>query len=144
MGIHIGLGLPDAAYKGIPEWRAINNNPLLLEEVLVKHPNLRVYVMHAGWPMLSEMIHLLHCYSQVYVDTGAIDWFIPRKAFHFYLERIIETGFGDRVMFGSDEMVWPKAIPIAIESINSATFLTNEQKRDILYNNASRFLRLNE
>jgi predicted TIM-barrel fold metal-dependent hydrolase len=45
-------------------------------------------------------------------------------------------------MFGSDQMTWPKAIDYALESINSAPFQTDEQKRDILYNNAARFLRL--
>ena len=47
-------------------------------------------------------------------------------------------------MFGSDQMVWPEAIGLAIEGIESADFLTAEQKRDIFYNNAVRFLRLDE
>ena len=47
-----------------------------------------------------------------------------------------------RIMFGSDQMVWPDAIPVAINSIRSAPFLTAEQKRDILHDNAARFLRL--
>jgi len=47
-------------------------------------------------------------------------------------------------MFGSDQMVWPEAIGMAIDGIESATFLSKEQKRDIFYNNAVRFLRLNE
>ena len=56
----------------------------------------------------------------------------------------IEPGFGKRVMFGSDQMVWPETIEVAIQSIEQATFLTPEQKRDIFYNNAARFLRLSE
>lgn len=47
-------------------------------------------------------------------------------------------------MFGSDQMNWPGTIERAIEGIESATFLSAEQKRDILYNNAARFLRLSE
>jgi uncharacterized protein len=47
-------------------------------------------------------------------------------------------------MFGSDQMVWPGAIDIAIEGIRSAGFLSEEQKRDILnYNNAACFVRWN-
>lgn len=45
-------------------------------------------------------------------------------------------------MFGSDQMMWPQAISEAIKSIQSAPFLSETQKRDILYNNAARFLRL--
>ena len=59
-----------------------------------------------------------------------------------YLNRLIEAGFESRIMFGSDNVIWPDAIPIAIQSIKDAPFLTSEQKRDILYNNAARFLRL--
>jgi hypothetical protein len=47
-------------------------------------------------------------------------------------------------MFGSDQMVWPEGIGMASEGIESASFLTEEQKRDIFYNNAVRFLRLDE
>ena len=47
-------------------------------------------------------------------------------------------------MFGSDQMIWPDAVGMAIEGVESADFLTKEQKRDIFYNNAVRFLRLDE
>jgi uncharacterized protein len=39
-------------------------------------------------------------------------------------------------------MTWPDAIGLAVETIEQADFLSAEQKRDILYNNAARFLRL--
>lgn len=41
-------------------------------------------------------------------------------------------------------MNFPDAIGIAIESIESAEFLTEDQKLDIFSNNAARFLRLSE
>jgi predicted TIM-barrel fold metal-dependent hydrolase len=41
-------------------------------------------------------------------------------------------------------MIWPQTIDLAIETIESADFLTEEQKRDIFYNNAARFLRLDD
>jgi predicted TIM-barrel fold metal-dependent hydrolase len=45
-------------------------------------------------------------------------------------------------MFGSDQMTWPETIGMAIKAVESADFLSEEQKRDIFYNNAKRFLRL--
>jgi uncharacterized protein len=45
-------------------------------------------------------------------------------------------------MFGSDQMVWPGTIERSIQVVNDAPFLSAGQKRDILYNNAARFLRL--
>ncbi len=145
VGIHMGLGPPGAAhFFGSPGYRAGLSNPLLLEEALIRHPKLRIYVMHAGWPMLDEMINLLYAHPQVYADVGVIDWYLPRKEFHQYLRRLVEAGFGKRLMFGSDQMIWPQGIGLAIESIESADFLTAEQKRDIFYNNAARFLRLDQ
>ena len=52
------------------------------------------------------------------------------------------AGLGNRLMFGSDQMRWPEKIDEAIEAIEEADYLTAAQKRDILYNNAARFLRL--
>ena len=41
-------------------------------------------------------------------------------------------------------MIWPGTIDVAIRTIEAATFLTPEQKRDIFYGNAARFLRLSQ
>ena len=144
LGIHIGLSKPGVAYDDSPKYRAELSHPMLLEEVLLRHPKMRLYVMHAGWPMLDEMIALLWAHPQVYVDVAVIDWALPRAEFHSYLRRLVEAGFGKRIMFGSDQMVWPDVIGPAIEGIESAAFLNEERKRDILYNNAVTFFRLNK
>jgi predicted TIM-barrel fold metal-dependent hydrolase len=144
VGIHVGLASPGTAYIWSEEYRASLSDPLLLEEVLLNHPNLRIYVMHSAWPMLDNLIHLLYSHPQVYTDVGLISWLLPKKEFHRYLKTIVEAGFGKRVMFGSDQMIWPETIEIALEAIESADFLSFEQKRDILYNNAARFLKLSE
>jgi len=143
LAIHIGPGPQGAAYKGTPQYRMKLGDPLLLEEVLLRHPRLRIYVMHAAWPFADAMIALMYAHPQVYVDLGVIDWTRPIADFHDYLRRMIQSGFGKRIMFGSDQMVWPEAISLAIENILKANFLTQEQKKDILYRNAKRFLKLN-
>lgn len=144
VGIHMGpsaAGIPAVAFS---TYRARISNPLALEEVLLRHPKLRVYVMHAGWPMESEMIHMLYSYPQLYVDIAVLNWHLPRAEFYRYLERLVGAGFSDRILFGSDQMIWPDAIDVAIESVESAPFLSDAQKRDIFYNNAARFLGLSE
>ena len=109
---------------------------------LVRHPELRVYIMHAGWPMLDDLLAVIWAHPQVHVDVGVISGALPRAEFHRYLQRIVEAGFGKRVMFGSDQMNWPAMIERALEGIEGARFLSPAQKRDILFNNAARFLRL--
>lgn len=125
-----------------PQNRAVLNDPLLLEKVLNRHPKLRLYVMHAGWPRLNEMMALLALYPQVYAEVAAINWLLPRKEFHYYLRRLVEAGYGKRVLFGSDAAMWPQVLGLGIEAIESADFLSSDQKRDILCRNAARFLRL--
>src|SRR6266581_7140718 len=60
VGIHMGEGPPGGPYLGSPRYRARLSSPLLLEEVLIRHPRLRVYVMHYGSPLVDEMIALLY------------------------------------------------------------------------------------
>lgn len=142
VGIHVGTGPPGAIYLGAQGYRARLHSALTMEEVLVRHPRLRVYLAHAGYPMLDDLLALLYAHPQVHVDVGVIVFHQPRAAFYRYLRGILEAGFGDRVMFGSDQIVWPAVIERAVAVIKEAPFLSEEQKRDILYNNAARFLRL--
>lgn len=142
VAIHMGPGPPGVAYMPGSGYRARLSSPLLLEEVLLRHPRLRVNMMHAGFPMLDDTLAVLYAHPQVYVDTGVIAYTQPRPAFHRYLQALVDAGFGERIMFGSDQMVWPETIERAIAAIEEAPFLTPQQKRDILYNNAARFLRL--
>jgi len=100
--------------------------------------------MHAGWPFLAETVGILNVYPQVYVDIAVVNWIRPREEFYAYLRELIKAGFLDRIMFGSDQMSWPDAIDLAVETIKSATFLSDAEKRAILYDNAARFLHLSE
>jgi predicted TIM-barrel fold metal-dependent hydrolase len=118
--------------------------PELLEDALKRHPKLRIYLENSGFPRLAETISLMYMYPQVYGDLSTATWLIPRKAFYNYLKGLMDAGLGKRLMFGSDQMFWPETIDLAIDSIESAPFLTEKQKRDIFYNNAARFLRLSE
>jgi hypothetical protein len=143
VAIHIGPGGPGEFYLGNRGYRARLQSALTLEEVLVRHPRMRVYIMHAGYPMLDDLLALLFAHPQVYVDIGSIVYTEPRASFYRFLQGIMDAGYGDRVMFGSDPMVWPGVIEPSIECIEKAPFLNEKQKRDIFYNNAARFLRLN-
>ena len=144
VGIHVGTGPFGVIYMGATGYRARLHSALTMEEVLVRHPRLRVYLMHAGYPMIDDLLTLLYAHPQVHVEVGVIVYTQPRAAFYRYLERIVEAGFADRIMFGSDQMVWPGVLERAVAVIDEAPFLTPQQKRDILYNNAARFLRLSE
>ncbi len=140
VAIHFGEG-PPRIQREMP-FRLALGDPLRLEEVLARHPRLRLWVMHAGYPMGDRMVALLRSFPEVYVDVAGISVSLPRPEFHGYLRRLVDAGFGRNIMYGSDQAVWPAIIPYSMEGIESAEFLSVAQKRDIFCNNAARFLRL--
>jgi predicted TIM-barrel fold metal-dependent hydrolase len=145
VGLHTGIGPPGTPYDPCcTQFRVTLGNPILVEEVLVRHPQLRIYLMHGGAPYLQETKAILSVYPHVYVDLATINWILPREEFHSYLRELVHAGFSKRLLFGSDQMFWPEAIGMAVEGIESAAFLTEEEKRDIFYNNAVSFLKLDE
>jgi uncharacterized protein len=138
VALHTGLAPPNTPHK-FPKFRTHLGNPQLIEEVLIKHPRLKIQLMHLGFPWLQETKAIMHIYPQVYADIGVICWNRPTSEFYNYLKSFMESGFGKRIMFGSDQTAWPDAIPLAIQTVENASFLTEEQKQDIFYNNAARF-----
>jgi uncharacterized protein len=141
VAVHLGPGEPGQPYSG-GGYRIALGDPLLLEPVLVRHPRLRVSVMHAAYPLADRMRALLFSYPQVYVEIGGIVYTEPRPTFYAFLRELVEAGYGDRIMFGSDQMIWPGVIEASVRTIEETPFLSEAQKRDILFNNAARFLRL--
>ena len=133
-----------AGLGGTPDFPIHLGNPLRIAKVLRKYPGLRIYIENASWPFLEEVTSLMYQYPSVYVDISTILHLTPRPVALRYLKSLIDNGLGKRVMYGSDQMIWPEVIGETIEAIETADFLTEEQKRDILYNNAARFLRLSK
>ena len=134
----LGIGAP------LPTFRSSAGNPLSLEDVLARHSDLRIFVENSGFPFTQEWIAIAYQYPQLYGEVSTATWIVNRNAFNSHLRTLVEAGLSKRIMFGSDQMQWPETIALAIEAIETADFLTEEQKRDILYNNAARFLRLSQ
>jgi len=144
VAIHMGGGDPGGTYSWSPKARLALSDPYLIENVLIKYPKLRIYMMHAGgedWP--EHAIRLMAYYPQLYTDLAVMLWVEPNTQRYIkdFLRNVKEAGYLDRVMFGSDQMIWPYAIEKSIRFLNSLTFLTKKDKEDIFYNNAVRFLK---
>lgn len=145
--IHMLPGIVPVAYEGdwpsvrMPNHRGALGNPFLLEDALVKHPGVRVAVVHSGWPMVDEMISILYQHPQVYAEVGLLQAteLFPRAEYYALLRRLVRAGFADRILFGSDG-----SLAEGVAAILEADFLTEQQQRDILCGNAARFLRLEE
>lgn len=144
--IHMLPGKPEWRYDGkiignlpVPELRASAGDPLLLEEALRKYSGVRVAVVHSGWPLAEEMADVLKGHPQIYAEIGLLqstDLF-SREEYYSFLRRLVDAGFSDRILFGSDA-----SLEEGITAIMEADFLSQEQKQAILCKNAARFLRL--
>ena len=108
-------------------------NPLRIAKVMRKYPGLRISIENASWPFLEEITSLMYQYPSVFADISSILHLLPRPVAYHYLKGLIDNVLGKRVMYGSDQMIWPEVIGETIEAIETADFLTEEQKRDILY-----------
>jgi len=63
VGIHMGTGGSGRANRSMPKFRGSMGNPLLLEDLLARHPKLRVWIMHAGYPMMEPLLTLLRRFA---------------------------------------------------------------------------------
>jgi len=142
VGIHMGTGGNGMANLMQPKYRASLGDPLLLEDLLARHPKLKIWVMHAGYPLAEHMIAIMGANAYVYLDISGMIWSYPLDEVSWYIKRLIQAGFGKRIMYGTDFMMWPRLFETSMGVIEYAQYLSEEQKRDILFNNAARFLRL--
>ena len=143
LDVPVAIHMAGGGLQNEPAFRTRLGDPLLLEEVLVRHPQLRVSIMHAGLPFLEGTLAIMRRYPQVYADLSKISDpnAYPREQFRDYLQGLMRAHLGDRLMFGSDA-AGPGALGPSIEGITSAAFLTPAQQRAILCENAARFFRL--
>jgi hypothetical protein len=137
IGIHTGLAGPN---HGCPNYNPSMGDPELMRGFLKKFPGLKVWIMHAGAPYLKGTLGILKDYPSVYVDISVISDpdIVTKNDFHSYMKLLVEAGFEDRLMFGSDGGDFSKIIP----TINELDFLNTQQKEKIFYKNAQRFFGL--
>ncbi|SNT12043.1 hypothetical protein SAMN05421640_2368 [Ekhidna lutea] len=143
---HTGGGPPMTPYRCCPKFRISHGDPLLIEDVLIKYPKLQVYLMHSGEVFFENAVRMLNLYQHLYVDLGVLLWVSPLTQDYAvrFLKSAKNSGVLNRVMFGTDQMVWPGAATKSIEFLNSLEFLTPEDKQMIVYDNAIRFFKIDE
>lgn len=119
-------------------------NPALLRPVLERHPGLRIWIQHVGAgrgdhrPFWDETLALLADFPNVSLDLSITNGAMPVEQYEDALKRLIDAGFGDRIMFGSDNL---DVAPI-LKRLDRFVWLSEEQRRAIKYGNAVRFFRL--
>ena len=121
VGIHMGTGGNGMANIQGTRFRAAVGNPLELEDLLHRHPNLRVWVQHAGYPFIDEMIAVMGWNAYVFLDLSGFIWSYPLEEIHATIRRLVQAGFGKRIMYGTDYIFWPRMIEASIGVIQNAS-----------------------
>ncbi len=108
------------------------SNPNRMIPILEKYPNLTVIGAHfGGWSIWEDATEKFSRYENFLVDCSSSLYAItPQKA-----KELIMAYGTDRVLFGTDYPLWKPEIEI--ERFMKID-LTDEQREDILYNNAAR------
>jgi uncharacterized protein len=152
VAVHINRGPPPGTGprkdpKCCPAFDGEMGNPALLRPVLQRHRGLRILLEHVGTggepnnqPFNQEIEALLRDYPMVYFDMSILNSDAPAETHEAELKRWIDRGFADRIVFGSDTR---PAGPI-LRRLERIAWLTPQQRRAILYDNAARFLRLDK
>lgn len=129
VGIHMGTGGNGNANLSQPSYRASMGDPFLLEELLARHPKLKVWVMHAGYPLIDHMIALMGANAYVYVDVAGMIWSYPLDEVNSYIKRLVQAGFEKRIIYGTDFMMWPRLFETSMGVIEHAQYLSEDQKK---------------
>ncbi|WP_433508903.1 amidohydrolase family protein [Nonomuraea sp. CA-143628] len=97
------LGLPVMIHQGAifaNAGRLADANPLLLDDVAIAFPELRVVIAHMGHPWVHETAIVMRRNPHVYADTSAIA--SRPTVLANALSAAKEYGVLDKVLFGSD------------------------------------------
>ena len=108
------------------------SNPNRLIPILEKYPDLTVIGAHfGGWSIWEEATEKLCKYQNLFVDcSSSLYAMTPEKA-----KELIMAYGTDRVLFGTDYPLWD--VETELERFMKID-LTEEQREDILYNNAAK------
>lgn len=145
VAIHANGGPPSTANRCCPEFRLSNGDPMDLEEILVRFPDLRIHLMHVGDSgFLDRAVGLLVQYPHVMFDVTPFQEILPEPAFHAMLQQLLlrVPNATNRLMFGTDH--GPKQYSRSVGAFESAPFLSDQEKDAIFCGNAQRWLGLDE
>lgn len=118
------------------------SQPLLLEEVAIAYPGLRMCLGHFGWPWIKETAMLILKYPNLYADTALLYFDSPKQFFQttfndqlgeYWIDRMLY----DKVMFGSTyPRIEQKRMVKAMETLT----LRPLQRELVMGGNAIKFL----
>jgi uncharacterized protein len=94
--------------------------PILLDEVAIRFPKLKIVMAHLGHPWEAECVVTVRKHPNLYTDLSALHG----RPWRFYQAMItaVEYGIGDRILFGSDfPFFTPEQTAAGLRDVNALT-----------------------
>jgi predicted TIM-barrel fold metal-dependent hydrolase len=94
--------------------------PLLLDEVAIRFPELKIVMAHLGHPWEADCVVTVRKHPNLYTDISALHG----RPWRFYQAMItaVEYGIGDRILFGSDfPFFTPEQTAAGLRNVNALT-----------------------
>ncbi len=132
LGIPVGLQVGHSA-EVLP---SEPGRPMLVDEVAIEFPELKINLSHTGWPWIEEWCSMIWRHPNVYGDISA---YYPRSLDE-RLVRFMDSSRGrDKVLFGTNGMGLERC-----KNEFLALPIKDETKRMVMRDNVLRFLGLDE
>lgn len=97
------LELPLLIHQGTTFSRAgslLRARPILLDEIALRHPRLRIVIAHLGHPWFEEAIQVVRRHPHVFADVSAL---VSRRWLLYQaLVAAVEYGVDHKLLFGTD------------------------------------------
>ncbi|MDP7151106.1 MAG: amidohydrolase family protein [Paracoccaceae bacterium] len=126
----VGSGMP-----GGNGMRLKYSNPMVIDDVAVDFPDLKIILAHPSFPWQEEALAVAQHKPNVYIDLSG--W--SPKYFPPILVRYCNSILRKKVLFGSD---WPMITPERWLDDFAKIDIKDELREDIIKNNAARLLGL--
>lgn len=108
--------------------------PMLVDDVAIDFPNLRINLSHTGWPWVDEWCSMLWRHPNVYGDISA---YFPRSLDERQVRFMDSSRGRDKVLFGTNGL----GLAACVEQFRALP-IKEETKQRVLHDNAVEFLRL--
>ena len=130
LGIAVGLQVGQSA-EVLP---SDVGRPMLVDDVAIEFPNLRINLSHTGWPWIDEWCSMLWRHPNVYGDISA---YFPRSLDERQVRFMDSSRGRDKVLFGTNGLGLEACLSQFL-----ALPIRDETKQRVLRDNAAEFLQL--
>ena len=139
--IHMGFSLPTVPLKYC--------HPMLLDDVVIRYPELKVIAAHCAAPWFNELAGVAFRHENVWVDVSALGMY-PAPMRYQAIGTMIGSGLGGRLLFGSDFPVvrpsewlkWVRSfkVPLPLRALLGLPAFTAADREAMFYGNAAKLL----